>query len=154
MKGLSIFIESSNTIRELDTLRMLCNNIDENDQEDTELMLILDIYKKEGFQAAKAALSTSPCNSEQLSTLTGKEVLLINGWDTILTCLPVQGSDEYIAVFASNPTQAVMLDRTGYNADKRIYMVREPLKLSKSKQPKKAKSTLMTEPDFPIEQDT
>lgn len=152
MKGLSIFIESSNTIRELDTLRMMCNNIDENDQEDIELMLILDIYKKEGFQAAKAALSTSPFNSEQLSTLTGKEVLLINGWDTVLTCLPVHGSSKYIIVFASNPTQAVMLDSTGYNADKRIYKVRESLKLSKSKQPKKAKSTLMTEPDFPIEE--
>lgn len=146
MKGQSIYIDSTKTVDELNHLKI-------RTEDDQEFLLALDIYKKEGFEVARAALSTSPFSDEELRTLTGKEALLINGWDTILSCLPVYGSDKYIAVFASNPTQAVMLDRTGYNADKRIYMVREPLKLSKSKQPKKAKSTLMTEPDFPIEED-
>lgn len=137
---------------------------------DKEFLLLMGIYQEFGLNAVLHACGTSKYNRDDLLNLAGKEVLTLNGWIEVISCLPLGDSTRFVAVFSDDPHKAYILDSTGFSSIKRIYRIRDkeqptPVVVAKRKRgrPRKdtssksmkdlidrAQSDLMTEPDFPL----
>lgn len=138
MKAISILIDSSTTINEL-------NYLETQAEDDLELEVVLDIYKYHGYEEAKRSLRRTPLTPDQLKTLAGKQIRTVKGWIDVIQCLPVADSTRWMMVLSDKPHVARIVDGYGYNANLHIYQVRDTPKSTKQRgRPRKESKPLIS----------
>lgn len=61
----------------------------------------------------------------KIKTIQGKEVLTTNGWQEVLSVLPIVNGDDWIVIFADSPDKACIYNSAGYSKIHRMYLVRD-----------------------------
>ena len=61
----------------------------------------------------------------KIKTIQGKEVLTTDGWQEVLSVLPIVNGDDWIVIFADSPDKAQIYNSAGYSKIHRMYLVRD-----------------------------